>query len=89
MSELFNYLKKKNKKEVIKFGKAYAIDKAGFCKFAEKHWAENDGYYVRAVVAAAILLIDRPMASESEDEENLSAQIYKLYESCKTLIITS
>lgn len=85
MSELFNYLKKKNKKEVIKFGKAYAIDKAGFCKFAEKHWAENDGYYVRAVVAAAILLIDRPMASESEDEENLSAQIYKLYESCKTL----
>lgn len=85
MSDLFNYLKKKNKKEVIKFGKAYAIDKAGFCKFAEKHWAENDGYYVRAVVTAAALLIDRPMTSESEDEENLSMQLYLLNESCKTL----
>lgn len=85
MSDLFNYLKKKNKKEVIKFGKAYAIDKAGFCKFAEKHWAENDGYYVRAVVTAAALLIDRPMTSESEDEENLSAQIFLLDEACRSL----
>lgn len=75
MTNIYGYLKKKSKRDVILLGKAYAYDKGGFVKFAEKNWRNGNEDFVRAVVAAAALLIDRPKFI-SEDE--LPKQIYTL-----------
>lgn len=56
----FDLLKFKNRKRVIEYGKALATDKSGFVKFANNNWTILNGDYVRAVVASAELLIDRP-----------------------------
>lgn len=75
MTDIYKYLQKKSKKEVINLGKAYAHDKAGFVKFAENNWNKDNGNYVRAVVSVASLLIDRPKLDKDTD---LPEQIHAL-----------
>ena len=75
MTNIYGYLKKKSKKEVVLLGKAYAYDKGGFVRFAEKNWRSGNEDFVRAVVAAAALLIDRPKLAR---EDELPKQIYAL-----------
>ena len=75
MTDIYKYLQKRNKKDVVLFGKAYAYDKMGFVRFAEENWAKDDGNYVRAVASVASLLIDRP---KLENEGDLPEQIYAL-----------
>ncbi len=75
MTNLYSYLQKKGKKDVLMLGKAYAYKKLGFAKFVEKNWNVDNGDFVRAVVTSAILLIDRPVFSK---EEELPEQIYNI-----------
>ena len=56
----FDYLKKKSKNKVISYGKSFAVDKKGFVRYAKKNWNILDGDYVRAIIASAELLIERP-----------------------------
>ena len=73
--KVFDYLKKKDKSEIIMLGKAYAYDKLAFVKFAEKAWQRKEGDFVRATVACASLLIERPKLSKNNP---LEKQIYEL-----------
>lgn len=82
MTDIYKYLQKKSKRDVINFGKAYAYDKSGFVKFAEKNWNKEDGNYVRAIVSVASLLLDRPKLNKDTD---LIEQVHALDYAFNTL----
>ena len=56
----FKKLKTKHKFSVISYGKSFAVDKKGFVRYAKKNWDILNGDYVRAIIASAELLIERP-----------------------------
>ena len=79
MIDIYRYLQRKNKKDVIILGRAYAIDKTGFSRFAEKTW-QDDEKIVRAVVSVAYLLFDR----NAKNEKEVMRQLGNLYSDFET-----
>lgn len=71
MTDIYQVLRRFDKNKIINIGSVYAINKSGFEKFVNDNWEENEFFSnkregIRALVAVAILLNDRPNGYEHE-----------------------
>ncbi len=71
MTDIYQVLRRFGKDKILEIGSVYAIDKPGFEKFVNEKWEDNRPFSnknesIRALVAIAVLLNDRPFGYEHE-----------------------
>ena len=71
MTDIYQVLRRFGKDKILEIGSVYAIDKPGFEKFINEKWEDNRPFSnknesIRALVAIAVLLNDRPFGYEHE-----------------------